>query len=153
MADAPARFLLRLPGALHRTLGAAAAREHLSLHEYCVQRLSGPDLGVGARDQIAALLAHSAKVAGLHLLGVIAHGSWVRGEASTSSDIDVMVVVEPALPLTRGLYREWDQETPVLLGRTLDAPEVGVAGDPDHIHRDCAARAGLRQEFASDRLV
>ena len=39
------------------------------------------------------------------------------------------------------------------VGRTLDAPEVGVAGDPDHIERDCFARAGLRQDFASDRLV
>jgi predicted nucleotidyltransferase len=130
VTDTPARFLLRLPGGLHRTLVTAAAREHLSLNEYCVQRLSGPDLGVGARDQIAALLAQSAKVAGLHLLGVIAHGSWVRGEARTSSDIDVMVVVEPALPLTRGLYRDWDQGTPTLLGRTLDAHFVHLPADP-----------------------
>jgi predicted nucleotidyltransferase len=126
----PARFLLRLPGGLHRTLVTAAAREHLSLNEYCVQRLSGPDLGVGARDQIATLLAQATKVAGPRLLGVIAHGSWVRGEARASSDIDVMVVVEAALHLTRSLYREWDQEAPTLLGRPLDAHFVHLPADP-----------------------
>jgi predicted nucleotidyltransferase len=128
--NAAARFLLRLPGAVHRTLVAAAAREHLSLNEYCVQRLSGPDLGAGARGPVAALLAQAAKVAGSHLLGVIAHGSWVRGEARASSDIDVMVVVEPALHLTRGLYRDWDRETPTLLGRTVDAHFVHLPAVP-----------------------
>lgn len=101
----------------------------MSLNEYCVQRLSGPDLSVGARDQVAALITHAAKAAGLQLVGVIAHGSWVRGEARASSDIDVMVVVAPALPLTRALYREWDHGSPTVLGRTLDAHFVHLPAD------------------------
>ena len=71
-------------------------------------------------------------MAGSSLLGVIAHGSWVRGEARASSDVDVMVVLEPALPLTRSLYREWDQGSPTLLGRTLDAHFVHLPADSSH---------------------
>lgn len=111
---------------------AEAAREQLSLNEYCVQRLSGPDLSVGARKPVAVLLAQTAEVAGPHLIGVIAHGSWVRGEARASSDIDVMVVVDAGLPLTRGLYRDWDRATPTLLGRPLDAHFVHLPADPSH---------------------
>ncbi|HEY6506495.1 MAG TPA: toxin-antitoxin system HicB family antitoxin [Vicinamibacterales bacterium] len=146
VTDTPARFLLRLPASLHRALTAAAAREHLSLNEYCIRRLSGPDLSVGARDQIAALLAQAEKVAGPHLRGVIAHGSWVRGEARASSDIDVMVVVAPALPLTRGLYREWDHEGPTLLGRTLDAHFV-------HLPADASRPSGVWCELAVEGVL
>ena len=135
-----------MPGGLHRTLVAAAAREHLSLNEYCVQRLSGPDLSVGARDQVGVLLAHATKVAGAHLLGVIAHGSWVRGEARASSDLDVMVAVAPALPLTRGLYREWDRGAPTALGRTLDAHFV-------HLPPDSARPSSVWCELAVEGLL
>jgi HicB family len=37
-----ARFLLRLPPALHRTLRARASAHDLSLNEYCVRKLAGP---------------------------------------------------------------------------------------------------------------
>jgi hypothetical protein len=118
--DATVRFLLRLPSALHRQLVADAAAEALSLNEYCVQRLGGPDLRVAGRQQVAAALAAASAVGGAHLLGVIAHGSWVRGEARDSSDVDVMIVVDPSMPLTRDLYRAWDTAAPTWDGRAVD---------------------------------
>ncbi len=119
--DLPARFLLRLPAALHRELVANASAEALSLNEYCVRRLGGPDLRIAARQEVAAVLASAAAVAGAHLLGVIAHGSWVRSEARDSSDVDVMIVVDGSVPLTRSLYRAWDSAAPTWDGRTVDA--------------------------------
>jgi len=119
--EAAVRFLLRLPAPLHRQLVASAATESLSLNEYCVQRLGGSDLCVAGRQHVAAVLASASAVAGTHLLGIIAHGSWVRGEARDSSDVDVMVVVEPSMPLTRDLYRTWDVAAPTWDGRTVDA--------------------------------
>ncbi|BCS35895.1 hypothetical protein TBR22_A51300 [Luteitalea sp. TBR-22] len=117
----PVPFLLRLPADLHRRLAVQAAAEDASLNEYCVQRLAGPDVMATHRRSIAAVLATAAVVAGTHLVGVIAHGSWVRGEARDSSDVDVMVVVARSLPLTRDLYREWDASSPAWDGRPVDA--------------------------------
>lgn len=91
------------------------------MNEYCVQRLGGPDLRVTPRQPVADVLARAGYVAGPHLLGVIAHGSWVRGEARDSSDVDVMVVVDRALPLARGLYATWDGASPRWHGRAVDA--------------------------------
>jgi len=42
------------------------------------------------------------------LMGVVLFGSWARGAAADSSDVDVLVVVDPNVALTRDLYRQWD---------------------------------------------
>lgn len=165
------RFLLRLPAALHATLVAQAAHDGLSLNAYCVQRLGGPDLRVAPRQHVAGVVANAAKVAGPHLLGVIAHGSWVRGEARDSSDIDVMIVVDRALPLTRRLYAAWDAERPTWDGRAVDAHFVHLPSSTDRpsgvwcelaveglllSDRDgvvSAALIGVRRAIARGRLV
>ena len=127
-ADAVARVLLRLPVDLHRTLTAQAAYERTSVNELCVQRLSGPDLPFLPRGDAAALLARARAVAGPHLLSVLVHGSFARGEARSGSDVDVLVVVDRALALTRALYREWDGKTLSWAGRTVDAHFVHAPG-------------------------
>jgi len=59
-------------------------------------------------------------------------GSWVRGEDATTSDIDVLLVIDPATPLTRSLYRTWDQTPLSYEGRTIDVHFVhpSDAGTP-----------------------
>ncbi len=120
-ADAVARVLLRLPVDLHRALAAQAAHEQTSVNELCVQRSSGPDLPFLLRRDVAALLARARAVAGPHLQGVLVHGSFARGEARAASDIDVLVVVDRAVALTRARYRHWDGETLSWAGRSVDA--------------------------------
>lgn len=43
-----------------------------------------------------------------------------------------MIVVAPALALTRGLYRQWDQGSPTVIGPTLDAHFVHLPVDASH---------------------
>jgi hypothetical protein len=52
---------------------------------------------------------------------VLVLGSWARGEAAATSDIDVLIVIDPATPLTRDLYRMWDREPLICDGRVIDA--------------------------------
>jgi predicted nucleotidyltransferase len=59
-------------------------------------------------------------VAGAHVVGAILHGSWARGEARSTSDVDALVVVKAALPLTRALYRKWDEQPLAWQGRPVD---------------------------------
>ena len=120
-ANAVARVLLRLPVNLHRALAAQAAHEQTSLNELFVQRLSGPDLPFLPRRDVAAVLARARAVAGPHLQGVLVPGSFARAEARAASDVDVLVVVDRALALTRALYRQWDGESVTWTGRTVDA--------------------------------
>ena len=137
---------MRLPPALHATLVAQAAHDGLSLNAYCVQRLGGPDLQVSPREHVAGVIANASKVAGPHMLGVIAHGSWVRGEARDSSDLDVMIVVDRALPLTRRLYAAWDAEKPTCDGRAVDAHFV-------HLPSSIARPSGVWCELAVEGLL
>ena len=119
--ESVARVLLRLPVDLHRALAAQAAHEQTSVNDLCVQRLSGPDLPFLPRHDVAAVLARARTVAGPHLQGVLVHGSFARGEARAASDVDVLVVVNRTLALTRALYRQWDGETVTWAGRIVDA--------------------------------
>ena len=49
---------------------------------------------------------------GTSLLGVLLFGSVARGEEHDGSDIDLLIVIARERPLTRLLYRQWDEAWP-----------------------------------------
>jgi predicted nucleotidyltransferase len=59
-------------------------------------------------------------------MGVILHGSWSRGEARPGSDVDVLIVVDESVPLTRALYRAWDRQPISWENRPVDAHFIHV---------------------------
>ena len=116
-----ARVLLRLPADLHRVLAREAAARGLSFNEHCVRRLAAP-ASPDEASAVRTLVVDRARTAcGDHLAGVVVLGSWARGEAAASSDIDVLVVIDARTPLTRDLYRGWDREPLSVEGREVDA--------------------------------
>lgn len=129
--EGTARFVLRLPLELHRLATDRARALGLSLNEYCVRRLSGPELFVAMHEAVRLLLARATAVADARLIGLIAHGSWVRGEARVASDVDVLVVVEQAVRLSRALYRKWDEVPVSWDGRAVDAHFIHLPATPD----------------------
>lgn len=113
------RFLLRLPPALHGHLARTAARLGMSLNEHCVRLLArGEAAGTGALD---AVVAHALQHHGAELTGVLAFGSWARGEAGEASDVDVLLVLGSGARLTRSLYRPWDDVEFQVDGLTVEA--------------------------------
>lgn len=135
------RFVLRLPSWLHQDLTSRAAAHALSLNEYCVRKLGGPEpLGIAHPDALD-LRARADAVTGHRLVGIIVHGSWARGEARTTSDVDVLVVVERQLRLTRALYRAWDLAPLRWEGRAVDAHFV-------HLPEDAPRAGGVWCEVA-----
>jgi predicted nucleotidyltransferase len=123
------RFVLRLPPSLHAALRASARDAGVSLNEYCVRRLAGGGPGVPAGDSAVSLVARAAEVVGDALVAVIAYGSWARADAGPASDVDVLIVVEPTVALTRSLYRVWDEHPVEWQGRRVDPHFVHVPGD------------------------
>jgi hypothetical protein len=117
--DASGRFVLRLPPGLHATLRAAARDAGLSLNDYCVRKLGAP-AGNPANGGAAAAVRRAAALLGEQLLGVVAYGSWARGDATAGSDVDLLVIVDAGTRVGRQLYRDWDAEPLTWDGRPVE---------------------------------
>jgi uncharacterized protein (DUF1778 family) len=141
------RFLLRLSPDLHARLQAAARAQGLSLNEYCVRRLAAPATGLLLDPDAAAAVTRAEALVGNALEGVIVYGSWTRGEATDRSDVDLLIVVDRRVPLSRAIYRRWDESPVGWHGRAVD---------PHFVHLPAAGRevtGGAWCEAAIDGVV
>ncbi len=126
---ASGRFLLRLDPGVHAQLRAAAAAAGLSLNDYCARRLAAPASGATILGPATASVSRAAQLFGGELAAVLLFGSWARGEAGAASDVDLLVVLDPSIALTRELYRRWDEQSLDFEGRAVEVhfahfPEV-----------------------------
>jgi predicted nucleotidyltransferase len=143
---ASGRFLLRLPPGLHDALREAAAAAGLSLNDYCVRKLATRGGDPTAVPSAAATVKRAAAVLGEGLVGLVAYGSWTRGETADASDVDVLVVVDTNVSVTRALYRGWDEAPVVWDGRPVDPHFV-------RLPRADARVGGVWAEAAIDGIV
>ena len=142
--ESSGRFLLRLPPGLHEVLKEAARAAGTSLNEYCVRKLAGPGhQGVPAA---ARVIEHATALAGRDLAGIVVFGSWSRGEATPESDVDVLIVLAPEVPITRELYRRWDASVLHWEGCPVEPHFVRFPAATDDI-------TGLWAEVAMDGIV
>lgn len=140
------KWVLRLPPGLHAAIREAAREAGLSLNEYCLRRLAapGPSLVV---DPLAPVVERAADVVGPSLVGVMAFGSWARGQAADTSDIDLLVVVDPSFELARSVYRRWDEQPPLAVdGRPVESHIVRLPVPPARV-------TGVWAEVAIDGIV
>jgi len=128
-SPASGRFLLRVPPQLHRHLQAAARACGWSLNEYCARRLAVPGSTWLTDDGASAVVARAQELLGAHLVGVVVYGSVPRGDATPASDVDVLLVVDDAMPVTREIYRKWDA-APVAWGSRPVDPHVVKLPEP-----------------------
>lgn len=115
------RFVLRIEAGLHAALRQAAAAAGMSLNEYCATKLAAPVGALAEWRGGADVVGRAAALLGEHLVGIVAFGSWTRRETRESSDVDVLVVVDGSIELTRDLYRRWDEVPLVWDGRPVEA--------------------------------
>lgn len=138
------RFVLRLPPALHAALTASARARGLSLNEHCVRSLARAEAAAGTGLTEAA--ARAIEQLGSDVVGVAVFGSWARGEAGPSSDVDMLIVVAPEVEITRSLYRRWDEGDLMLDGHRVEPHYVRMRA-PDE------AISGLWAEIALDGAI
>lgn len=144
-ASLSGRFVLRTRPALHGALRSAARHAGLSLNEYCVRRLAAP-AAERASDALA-VIAWASDAFGDALCGVVVYGSWARDEATSESDVDVLVVLDASVALTRDIYR------------TCDLAPLSWDGHPVQVQivrmpaADRAGGSGLWPEIALDGIV
>jgi hypothetical protein len=114
--QASGRFVLRLRPSVHEKLREEANRRQLSLNVLGQQALDGyltrsiPAEAPGRGK--APLLEAVSVLLGDALIGVVLFGSMARGESRSGSDMDLLVVLRPGVPLARSLYARWDARFP-----------------------------------------
>lgn len=141
------KFVIRMDPGLHAALRASAVAAGTSLNDYCVTRLAlASSTGATADDGAAAVIRRAAAIGGGALMGVVAFGSWARGEATEESDADVMIVLDESVQITREMYRQWDAAPVSLEGRPVE-PLFARIPAPD------AQLPGLWAEIAMDGIV
>lgn len=140
------RILLRIDPALHAALKAAAAQLGLSLNDYCGQKLALPVDAAALAGGAPAVVRQAIDLHGDALVGVVVFGSWARGEARDTSDVDVLIVLDGRTPLTRSLYRAWDARPAEWDGRPVEVHLV-------HLPERDRAPSGLWAEVALDGFV
>lgn len=119
-AAASGRFVLRIEPGLHAALRASAKAAGVSLNEFCSMKLAIPAGSMPGLAEAQAPVERAARLLGGDLVGIVAFGSWARGEAGPSSDVDLLIVVDSARALTRSLYREWDVEPLTWAGHAVE---------------------------------
>jgi HicB family/Nucleotidyltransferase domain len=145
-AETSGRFVLRLTPGLHATLRAAARDAGVSLNDYCARKLALPAGNPAALDSATAVVERAAELFGEDLIAVIAFGSWSRGEAMASSDVDVLIVVESSAPITRALYRRWDTRPLTWEAHAVEPHFVHLRGSEE-------GTTGLWAEAAIDGIM
>lgn len=112
--------LFRLPAGLHAALQTSARAAGLSLNEYCTRRLAAPAPQLAVHEDAVRAVMAAADRHGGDLVSVVLYGSWASGHAASSSDVDLLVVVERSVRLRRDLYRRWDAQPVAWNGRPVD---------------------------------
>ncbi len=144
--DASGRFVLRIAPGLHAALRAAAAEAGVSLNDYCARKLAAPVGDLAALEGASKAVERAASIFGERLVGIAAFGSWARRQAADGSDVDLLVVVEGSVALTRELYRAWDASAVSWEGRAVEPHFV-------HLPEENRVVAGVWAEVALDGIV
>jgi predicted nucleotidyltransferase len=137
---------LRIRPGLHAALRRAAAESGLSLNDYCARKLAAPIGNLSSLEGGVRTVDRAAALFGEQLVGIAAFGSWARRQAADGSDVDLLVVVERSVALTRALYRAWDDEAVSWEGRRVEPHFV-------HLPEEGRVAAGLWAEVALDGIV
>ncbi len=97
------KFVLRLDPQLHRALKDEAKKTGESLNSYCLKKISQP------LNSDFSLLVQKI-VSCFHPIGVVLFRSVARGEATATSDVDLLIVMPPSVSITRELYTSWEKK-------------------------------------------
>ena len=147
MAEPSGKFVVRIPRSLHARLRQFAFDHGISLNE-CSRRAiesylehtPGRPATYSREDEWIRL---AAEVLGDQVVGMALFGSAARGTMGPGSDVDLLIVAESSIPLSRSLYSSWDRvsEDPVISPHFV------------HLPRSVAAAGSLWYEAAIDGII
>lgn len=116
MENLSGKFVLRIPQSLHKSAKERALRDGISLNEVCNKSIKGYlgrtfDISRQHGDEESEWIDKTKALFKNTLFGVVLFGSAARGEAGELSDIDLLIVLDKKVTLSRKLYTLWDRNT------------------------------------------
>jgi hypothetical protein len=142
--SASGRFVLRINPGLHAALRQNARDAGISLNELCARKLGMPLRGFVGPGENA--VAKAAGLLGDALLGVVGFGSWARLELAQESDVDLLVIIDDEVGISRQLYRDWDEAPVFWNGHPVEPHFVNLP-------RPGATFSGTWAEVALDGVI
>ena len=109
MASKKEALFLRVTSELNSELKQKAAEASLSLNEYCVSALKENLSLTLEDDKFSQVLQNAKKLFKNHLQALVIFGSWARGEQTAESDLDILIVLDQAVKISRELYTTWEE--------------------------------------------
>lgn len=143
---ASGRFVLRIDPSLHARLRREARANRLSLNELCARRLATGSAAPPALGPLGSAVQRASQTYGEALVGVVAFGSWARGQTLDGSDVDLLIALRDSVLLAPALYRAWDS-APLAAGARRVEPHFV------HLPSGADAASGLWAEVAIDGIV
>ena len=117
------KFVVRIDPKLHAALRAVATREGVSLNDICNRRLAAEHSGQEPGGEFAQIITQARRLHRGDLIALALYGSWARGTAVPSSDVDLLIVLRSGCSVLRQAYRQWDDE-PLTFGALPVAPAI-----------------------------
>lgn len=103
------KFVLRVHPVLHARLRKKSGEWGSSLNQTCLKIIErGLEIRDGSHDRFMLALKNLKKQFRGHLLGLLVFGSHVNQQDFHSSDIDLLVLLDSKIKLSRTLYQIWD---------------------------------------------
>lgn len=113
MSKASGKFVVRIPPSLHERIRRRARETSRSLNEICHLLLEKVDHEMDEDARLREKVVNEAtKEFGSDFLALILFGSRARGDSTDSSDTDLLIVLDGAIPVRRDLYRKWTTMLP-----------------------------------------
>lgn len=142
------KFVLRIPPELHRIIYKKSEKLGVSLNSFCTAKL---------QDNISAVSPHLPNDVqilfqewGEDLLGVLMFGSVARGDQTAKSDLDLLIVLNNNIQLSRKLYRIWDAKFSKMFNKNL---QMEVNPHFVHIPSNTFEAGGLWYELSIDGIL
>lgn len=98
------KFVLRVTPALHKALSESASAQGLSLNQYIADQLAFKKASPSENE---LLIQQLRQLFSKKLIGVVLFGSTARGDNKSTSDLDLLIVLDDTVAITRDLYRLW----------------------------------------------
>jgi len=104
-------YLLRLPEDKMASVKRAAKDNGLSLNEFILRKLDDSlkpkAFSYQYKELVEIILKSSLEK---EIKSILLFGSVATGEASASSDLDLLIVLDKRVPIRRSLYQKWQDE-------------------------------------------
>lgn len=115
MDNASGKFVVRMPSDMHRRIRKLAQNRRMSLNDLCIKAIDQyiNSMGIHVDEQLGSVSSLIGDIRFGHeqnILAIVLFGSGARNEMTEMSDVDLLIVLDTSIAISRELYVHWQNE-------------------------------------------